>query len=225
MNFFYWLFPKRCVGCGRLGMYICFGCVNKFKVCKKQVCPMCGKGSVYGQVHWKCRKKLGMEGLLCVFEYSAIVKKIISKIKYGYVSDQIAALIEVVISLGEWLPLENQSWLVVPVPLHKRRLRERGFNQSELIAIKLGRYWGWPVEAILVRKVYTKPQALLKERDRLVNVKGAFGLRNNFSKTKRSGLNVLLVDDVWTTGSTMKECAKVLKRAGVKQVWGVVVAS
>jgi len=185
---------------------------------------MCGRPSMYGVVHARCRRSWGMDGVVGVLEYKGLAKNVIGKIKYRGVRDMYATLVEALVSLGEFSVLANDEWWVVAVPLHKRRLRWRGFNQAELLAERLAGYFGWEYgKGWLVRTKYTKPQVNLVRKERLVNVKGAFDLSGEAGRLK--GKNVLLVDDVWTTGATMRECGKVLKRAGAKKVWGLVVAS
>ncbi len=111
---------------------------------------------------------------------------------------------------SEWvLPAPD---LIVPVPLHTQRLSQRGFNQAGLLARELGRKLRTPVlPDALVRANQTLPQTRLKRRERLENVKGAFQISND---RKVRGRRILLIDDVFTTGTTLSECSKVLKRKG-----------
>lgn len=106
--------------------------------------------------------------------------------------------------------------LLVPVPLHPAKLRERGFNQSALLAIKLGKTLGIPVETFSLRKIRsTPPQVGLTMKERIKNVSGAFQVKDKNIFNKKS---VLLIDDVLTTGATISECCHVLKRAGARAV-------
>jgi len=109
---------------------------------------------------------------------------------------------------------------IIPVPLHKKKLDERGFNQSEIFAFSLGKKIKKPVKKrILFRKRYTLPQAGMKKQDRLLNVKNAFKcIKPVFEK------NIILVDDVFTTGFTVMECIKELKHSGAKKINVVVFA-
>lgn len=101
--------------------------------------------------------------------------------------------------------------LIVPVPLHRDRLRERGYNQSALLARQIGRFWNVPVDCADLKKVRsTPPQVTLARKERALNVCGAFSWEGKPIK----GQQVLLVDDVMTSGSTINECARVLKQAG-----------
>ena len=103
----------------------------------------------------------------------------------------------------------------MPVPLHPARKRERGFNQAELLALALHRHSGVPVENALQRTRYTTTQTQFDRSERMENLKGAFRLRRG---SNVQDLRMLLVDDVLTTGSTLSECASVLKKAGALSV-------
>jgi ComF family protein len=114
------------------------------------------------------------------------------------------------------------NFVLVPVPLSKKKLKWRGFNQAEEIAKELANFLKIPlISDCLIKTKETKDQVELSEKERKENVKGAFYIKN---KEKIAGKNVLLVDDVFTTGATMEEAAKVLKEAGSEKIVGVVVA-
>jgi ComF family protein len=112
--------------------------------------------------------------------------------------------------------LSSSPDLIVPVPLHKTRLKERGFNQSLLLAKGLARIYHLPIDYLNLKRIRaTDHQVNLKGKDRLVNVKGAFAVKD---RDAFKGKKVLLIDDVYTTGATISECSKVLKKAGAKEV-------
>src|SRR5690606_24507120 len=100
------LFPKRCVGCGRVGGYVCSDCVNRMKVVEKQICPSCGEGSMFGVVHSRCKTAWGLDGVVRVLVYKGVVKRMIGKIKYKGVFDLFGEVVEAVVSLGEMTALE-----------------------------------------------------------------------------------------------------------------------
>jgi ComF family protein len=117
---------------------------------------------------------------------------------------------------------ESGAELIIPVPLHRKRLRERGFNQSVLLAGVLAKSWHLPMSRNNLRRIrWTEPQISLSVADRTKNVRGAFAVKD---PTQIKGKRILLVDDVYTTGSTVTECAKVLKNAGAKEVYVATVA-
>jgi ComF family protein len=149
-----------------------------------------------------------------------LVRKAVHQLKYGHFKALAAPLGQL---LGEYLEAEPvPADVVVPVPLHGRRLRERGYNQSALLAAEIGKAKGLPaVTDSLVRLRHTKSQvktAGAEERQR--NMAGAFGCRD----ARLAGKRVLLVDDVCTTGATMNSCAIALREAGAASVWGLALA-
>jgi len=118
--------------------------------------------------------------------------------------------------------LRNRAFdLIVPVPLHPARLRERGFNQAHLLATMLGQKIGAPVSSVLERVRYTTTQTAFDRIDRMENLHNAFRLRK---KATVRELRVLLVDDILTTGSTLTECARVLREAGAQSIYAITAA-
>jgi ComF family protein len=113
--------------------------------------------------------------------------------------------------------LESRDYsLIIPVPLHIKKLRKRGFNQSIILADPLGKKWQIPVNfSLLKRSKFTLSQTGLDKKERERNIKGAFEVRD---KEKIAGRNIILIDDVYTTGATLNECAKTLTKAGAKKV-------
>ena len=105
---------------------------------------------------------------------------------------------------------------MVPVPLHPRRLRWRGFNQSVLLGREVGKAWGVPLDPfVLIRKTETAPQTTLSLKERTPNVRGAFAVA---PRRTVEGMRLLVVDDVYTSGATVNECARVLVRSGAREV-------
>ena len=154
--------------------------------------------------------------------YSGLVKAMIMAYKYKWVESLTDDLVELTISLGDLSGLKRQPWLVVAVPLHPRRERWRGFNQAAELAIRVAEYGRWDyLEKGLKRVRYTKPQMSLPKKERETNMVGAFEVGKGVVVKQRP---VLLVDDVWTTGATMRESGKVLRRAGAMEVWGLTLA-
>jgi len=143
------------------------------------------------------------------------VKKIIEKIKFGFDQRLIGVLFEF---LGDF-NLKNNFDLMVFVPLSRYRFNWRGFNQAEEIARMLSKLTGIECVDVLKRVKNTQQQAKLKnKKERFENVRGAFEIKSNLQNISLKGKTMLLVDDVWTSGATMKECGRVLKREGIKSV-------
>lgn len=213
------IFPRRCVSCGQLGKYFCRSCQRKIEFIDFQICPYCGKRAIDGLTHYKCRKMYGLDGFFASLYFRGAVKKAIHLVKFDHVSDLVPSLISVAFpSLPKYLTGFD---LLVPVPLHRKREKERGYNQSGLIAKNISKRFGIPVVNLLVRKKYTEAQANLKLDARRENVKNVFDF---VSYLDISGKSVILIDDVATSRLTLIECAKVLKRNGAGKVWGLVIA-
>lgn len=223
------LFPKICVGCSKLGTYFCQNCIQNI-LQKELICPFCKRPSIGGAVHPVCKRKYGLDGLWSLGAYQDSLKKAIQKLKYHFVSDLGETLVDLTLKywarynpflLDEIKKDGGKNWQIVPVPLHKYRQNWRGFNQSALLAKLLAKKIGLTYSEALVRVKNTKPQADLSADKRKLNIKNAFSL----TKSSRLGPNnFILVDDVWTTGSTMRECCFILKKGGAKKVWALTLA-
>jgi len=221
MDWLAWLFPKHCFGCDAYGEYICSDCLNQLQVMKGLYCPVCRKESLYGQTHPRCKKPFTIDGVLSCYRYSGLMKRLIGKFKYRFVKDLTDTLTELFVTEAQFPQLFKIDFTLVPIPLHPKRHRWRGFNQAELLSRALADSWGWPHQPnLLLRIKQTESQMKLSAAKRSHNLKGAFAVN------KREPLPeaVLLIDDVATTCSTMLAAASVLKRAGVKTVWGLTLA-
>ena len=224
MNLLDLIFPKRCVSCRKFGSYLCDSCFSKVEFVDKPVCPYCERQAVGGKAHPGCAKRSGLDGLIVVCSYRGPGKNCINKIKYKWIYD-IEKILATIISQNLWKFDFPTDSVLVPVPLHTKRKRWRGFNQAELLGKDLSKRFKHPYADLLLRSRYTRPQVELKKDERKKNVRGAFSLRFTQSKPfSLQGKNILLVDDVYTTGATMSECANVLKRAGASSVWAMAVA-
>lgn len=248
MNFLDFLFPKKCLGCGQKGQYFCQDCAAKIELVDKPICPVCVKPSPFGQTHPRCQTRYTIDGLTSVFAYQGVIREALKQLKYRFrfdLAEELAALIQHRIKVGSIQQLNLKKTIVVPVPLHQWRQDWRGFNQAAVLAKILAEKMGLPFyEDLLMRKRYTKPQTGLDKEGRRKNVEKAFAVSSKL-KVQSSKLqievqkeikstspnilisqypNVVLFDDVWTTGATMKICSNLLKRAGLKKVWGLTVA-
>lgn len=225
------LFPRICVNCSKEGKYVCDKC-SLFVSEAMPVCPVCYNSSFSGETHQDCIKKYSLDGLVSMWDYEALVRRLIHNVKYGgliHIIDEcvessfklIARDINRFYSFLSFLSSDNTY--ITYVPMYIKRKKRRGFNQAEIIAKELAKKANpRPVLGQLLEKVVdTKDQAGLNKEERLENVKGSFKSCVKPGLTQRE---ILLVDDVFTTGATMRECCKVLKQSGVKKVWGFTLA-
>ena len=227
------LFGVECLGCGQQDVWLCRKCFQKLKLNSIDHCPKCRKTSDTGYLCTECRKKYYLDGLLAAGDFKdPLLAKLIKTYKYQFVKDISNDLSDFLVLFWQNILnisfLENNdlaemlsSALIVPVPLHPRRHRWRGFNQTEIIAQKFSAKLKLSMDSdSLVRIKYKKPQAKLRAEKRKKNI------INNFRwHGKPINQNVVLIDDIATTGSTLEACAKELKRNQAHRVWGLVVAS
>lgn len=223
------LFPKRCIACKKAGSYICANCFAAIEFSQKNTCPKCSKASVNGCVHPRCRAPHGLDGIFSGVEYKGVVKYIVYQFKYlSHLKDlkhtMTDLLVEALNQNETFYHVLKQSPIVTSVPLHKTRHKKRGYNQSDLLAKNLSRRLNlFYSQHMLQRTKNTKPQFKLKRHERKQNIKNAFQVKSDHKEKVRSK-TILLIDDLTTTGLTLQECAKVLKRSGAKQVFGVTFA-
>lgn len=220
------LFPKFCVGCGFLGCYICLECEKELSRFSNAKCLYCTKSSPFGLTHHSCKKKDGVDGFLSLYHYNDFLKKVIKNIKYRLATEvwrslQAAIKPEILYPLLFYKRLQKE-FFIQPIPLHKQKLRERGFNQAQLMANFLNRFLHYSVVKLLVRKKATLAQAEINRRgERYRNMKGAFCKAEGVAI---EGKSLILVDDVVTTGMTMREAARTLKQNGAREVFALSLA-
>ena len=183
-----------------------------------------------GLTHPYCMTPYGINGIISVIAYKGIVKKLLYQFKYKpYLADLKTILsrlfYEGLIQQEAFMKfINNENVIITSVPLHPSRLKKRGYNQSDLLAKEIARLLNLKyMSSILDRKINTKPQFNLSKKERRGNMRGAFQI-NSKIKIQKSKLNIILVDDITTTGATLRECAKVLKAHGAKRVLGVTLA-
>lgn len=217
-----WIFPDTCVCCKKESGLFCKRCLSTFVVAREQVCPVCRSSSERGAVCGICKSSTNLSFLLLGSEYTrgSIVSLFIQTLKYKGMSRVITLFPTDVIHIYKEA-LSTSSYFFVPVPLHSRRYRERGFNQAEVFARYLHRYCDIPVHTILQRIVYTAPQATLSRTLRLQNLKDAFAPAAYGALPQ--GIPVL-VDDVATTLSTLESCGDALRKMGYQQIGALAIA-
>ena len=219
------LFPKFCLGCGFLGAYICLNCQKKLNYIKSDFCLYCGKSSLYGFTHPGCRRDFGLDGFMSIFYYNNLLKKIIKSIKYRLAVEVWRELCLVIdpdkLEKIGFYKNSQRKFFLQPVPLHPGRLAARGFNQAKIITQFFNQFLQFPINDDLIRKKDTFSQAQLKSnQERYKNVRGAFAVASPAAADK----NFILIDDVITTGATLKQAAGTLKRAGAGRVYAMTLA-
>lgn len=215
-SFLDFIFPQRCVFCDNISREpICPNCKDIVKFVSPPLCTVCGvpfkSDAVSSHTCGGCvgerRHFSWARGVLVYDDASA---KAIQRFKYKKDTTYSRALGSIISGFPELKGFD----MVAPVPLHIKRLRERGFNQSLLLAREVGKRHCLLVDPFALKRIrWTVPQVNLSGKERELNVKGAFGVQKDVK-----GKRILLVDDVYTTGATVRECSKVLKKSGAKDV-------
>jgi len=199
------IYPSKCIFCHKIDFDnadkgICASCFEKLKVFDNNV----------------CEKNFAVNSGFSMFLYSSELREIIHKIKYkdfGYYAKAIGA------KMGEFFVNQNLIFadFIIPVPIHWIRKMQRGYNQAEIMAREVSKVSKIPISnCSLIRNRNTKPQFDLNKEMRIKNIEGAFVIKN-FDELV--GKDVLFIDDIYTTGTTLKECEKIVKSIGVKNVY------
>ena len=212
------LFPIQCLGCGKEGNFICYSCFKKLPLNTK-----------------KSKNNL----LIASYYKNLLIKQLIHKYKYDFIKDLAKPLGLLMVkklqsqevrpqkvgTFSKKVPLFRSDLCLVPIPLHQKRLKWRGFNQAELLAQEISKKTNIPViNNLLIRIKHTLPQMKIQDaKQRKKNMNQAFALNPNFNNNLENK-NIILIDDISTTGATMKECAKALKPLKPKNILGLVIA-
>lgn len=210
------IFPERCAGCGQAGSLFCSECQRQVDFLLPPLCPLCGYPSPNNLLCYRCRKSArAVDGIRSVAFFEGPLRKTVHAFKYRGLHCLTKPLAELMVACWRREPLPAD--VIVPVPLHRRRLRERGYNQAALLARSLGAEISLPVgEAWLVRTRATPPQVKLNVSERKKNMADAFQCRIPDLVT---GRRILLIDDVCTTGATLDACGLALRQADAQSVW------
>lgn len=226
------LFPQYCLNCHREGSIVCADCFGLIEINPWQFCPYCVtpqrviKSDVCPKHHHR-----PLNGLFSAVAYNqAIIKKIIHAYKYPPYLKILSTVLSQII-IAHFQTLENQTIfhksndvLIVPIPLTPKKIKQRGYNQSLLVAKVLCNFFALPLaDELLIKVKETAPQAQLTKIERQRNIQGAFMINPNNHQCLKSK-TIYLIDDVYTTGSTMNECARVLKKSGARRIYGIVIA-
>jgi ComF family protein len=207
------LLPASCAGCGRYGDPFCGACRRRLVPASRPrdrfITP--DPGVVVGDA---------FEIALAAFAHEGVLRRALARLKYGGAARLAAPLGEAATPTLRMLLEISGPAVLVPVPVHRARERQRGYNQAGLLASALGRAVGLPVAAVLERQRETTKQHRLNRAARLRNLRGAFLVRAG----ARVPSSAIVVDDILTTSATLEACAQALREAGTRDVYGLAIA-
>lgn len=215
------LFPQYCVGCGKEGDFLCYSCHQSLSRITPPLCPKCGRPQPSGILCPDCISwPAEIDGIRSPFRFDGVMRQAIHQLKYRNLRALVKPLAKLLWDYLTTNPVPAE--VLVPVPLHQKRLRERGYNQSGLLAQELGKLTNLPVvNDCLIRQQHAPPQARTSTvEERRSNIANAFTCRNH----RLRDTQVLLIDDVSTSGATLNACAAALKASGTTSVWGLAMA-
>lgn len=217
------LFPQnvKCIFCGKESnnLGICDRCYEKIPFITGKTCKICGGHVNNGQVCIDCKgSNYSFEKSYCICEYKDILRDVILKYKNGakYIAKPLATIVDKYFD-----NLKISYDMIVPMPIHPHRRKQRGFNQSQLLLMELAKHNEKIREDIIIRSKDTPHQTGLNRENRKSNLQGAFSV---LDKKEIKGKTIIVFDDIYTTGSSMQECAKTLKDNGADKVFGVCLA-
>lgn len=217
------LFPRRCPICHEVveerGELACEICRVKLPYIREPSCQICGK-PLLAEAREYCqdcsRKKHQFEQGKAPFVYDEVMRRSIARYKYGKRREYAEFYAEEILRRCARKMMDWKAEALVPIPLHPSRKRKRGFNQAELLAKAIAKRSGIPVDTeLLLRTKKTHAQKELNDQERLANLRDAFSIR----KKEIPYHNLILIDDIYTTGSTMDAAAKLLKEHGIGRVY------
>lgn len=210
------IYPDRCVGCGCVlkhggNVWVCDDCRYHFEIRDYKKCSKCGR-ILYHM--GKCRvcnsEKQYFDKGHTLFEYKEAVRYGIREFKYKGMFRYGKFFGELMAEYAN-KNLKTKFDYVTSVPLHNKRYKSRGYNQSEILAKIVAKNINFQYKNIIERCINTTPQSKLNKKQRFENIKGAFNLKSNVCVKDK---NILIIDDIFTSGSTINECSKVLKKNG-----------
>ena len=217
------IFPKYCFGCEKEGNWLCQECQPKILPVQTQTCPNCKKITEAGQYCSRCRKLTALSGVIvaCYFEEGPI-KELIHNFKYNHILEISQILGDLLINALKDQQNLGKNLLITAVPIHYLRKARRGYNQAEILADYVSTKLNLPKNFNLIKKIRkTKPQVQTEGAARRKNLINSMKICKGL---KLKSKTIIVVDDVFTTGTTLNECARILKVAGARRVWGLVVA-
>lgn len=221
------VYPRRCPVCGKIiskkKSYVCDECKSKVSKISEPRCMKCGKALLVKEQEYclNCSKKdYYFERGVSLWNYDDTMKKSIANFKYHHRKEYAQFYAEEFVKeFGDYVKQLSPDGLV-PVPIHWTKYIDRGYNQAQVIAEEIGKRLNIPVlEGVLVRKKRTIAQKQLSESERARNLEHAFYVSEKWKTALRTLNSIMIIDDIYTTGSTINLCAKKIKEAGLKQVY------
>lgn len=221
-------FPRFCFACSRRiedkDPFLCLSCKRDLQPANEFSCPVCGTYNTISQENCQLcsTEKLFFDRAVSLLAYNDVVRKLIHELKYNEMTKIASYLTDRTIDY-----LENENPFsrvdyVCPVPLHRTRRRERGFNQSALIAEKIAKHFDWQYSSKLIRRDrFTVSQSSLSPEGRKHNVSRAFSLDKNY---QLNDMNILIIDDIFTTGATVNSISRMLREQQVNKIYVLTVA-
>ena len=215
------LFPIECVSCGRSGKVICDKCTTDLPILQVPFCEICSTPGDFARCQRCAESVRSFDGVRAPYRYAGAIRQAVLALKYGGVKAGAPQLGDLLADYLSDNPLPGE--VMAPVPMHLRRLRERGYNQADLLARRVAARGKLRYEKeLLLRTRQVEPQAGISSAgQRAVNVAGSIGVSAGHDV---HGSGIILIDDVATTGSTLETCAASLKQAGAVSVWCLTLA-
>lgn len=217
--------PETCAGCGLTGAWFCPDCSESLSLDGPPGCQRCGRKGIRRSDCGYCRSRfpVRLTKLRAGYAYDGAMRRAVQRFKYSREFERGRDLGRLLASRYRELMPRDRVDFIVPVPLHQRRLRERGFNQSAVLAGELQEVVGAPVVPAVTRIRNTPPQVRLQGHQRMSNLSGAFDVEEG-DLHEVQGKRVLVVDDVTTTGATVAAVALTLQRAGAEEILALTLA-
>lgn len=223
------IYPAKCISCGLVGDYICPSCFQKYvHVNETTKCIVCDLPTESAQTHRDCFESSFVDSYIAFCKYESVVKELMYQGKYRFSRDIYKFLGKLLINHLFANSLDkniSKKTIVTSVPLHPKKLRDRGFNQAEIVAKVVASRLNCPYVNLLERSVHTSSQVTKGKDDRELNLLGAFKLTESGAEALTEFDQVILVDDILTTGATINLCAGQIKKQVDIQTIALVVAS
>ena len=206
---FNFLFPPACSVCGKIDKnWLCSKCESRVQRLEKSKL-----------INIEDRK---YEKMLYIFKYESLVRKLILRYKFSNKAYLNHFFVNIIVKNQANSKLLKKYDLIIPVPMHKKKMQKRGYNQTELIANELSSFLGIPTKNdILTKVVNTTTQSKLSGKARQSNIQHAFFIKNDIEVEDKK---IILLDDISTTGATSEECSRVLKNSGAKEILVLILA-